>query len=90
MIVASCVKFKPYGFRYWQYCTAKRHASAYDALSMIGLSLRNAEVVEGFMTDEDKFVNRHEATFIAKECGQISTDFNEFNLYSEDIWPEDE
>lgn len=88
MIVASCIKFKPKGFKYWQYWTSVSHKDVYDTLSCLGISLQEAEVVEGFMTDDDKFVDRHEAVFIAKASSQIDSDFNEFSLYSEDIWPE--
>ena len=81
MIVASCVKFKPKGFDYWQYLTSISHED---------ICLQEAEVVEGFMTDEDQFVNRHEATFVAKKCNQVPSYFDSFYLSSEDIWPEDE
>ena len=89
MIVASCVKFKPKGFDYWQYLTSISHENIYNTLLSLGISLQEAEVIEGFMTDEDQFVNRHEATFVAKRCNQVPSYFDSFYLDSEDIWPED-
>ena len=88
MIVASCIKFKLSGYDYWQYFTGKRHADIYEQISH--LNINKNEVVEGFMTDNDQFVDRHEATFIAKRNGQVPSYFDDFYLYSEDMWPEDE
>lgn len=36
---------------------------------------------EGFVTDENKFVNRREAAKIAFECGQIKKRLNILNSY---------
>jgi hypothetical protein len=40
--------------------------------------------MQGFVTDDDKFINREEAAKIAYECGQINKPKRE--LFSEDIF----
>lgn len=88
-IIASCIKFKLPGSQNYLFWTGKHHVDIYEKLFKADIA-RPTQTVEGFMTDEDKFVDRHEATFIAKAAGQVSSDFDEFLLYSEDIWPEEE
>lgn len=90
MIAASCIKFKSDAAIYWHYFTGRYHSDVYFMLSLLGFNADKAEVVEGFITDDDKFVNRHEAVFVAKASGQINSDFNELFLDSEDIWPRNE
>lgn len=42
------------------------------------------EKEQGFLTSKNRFVNRHEATLIAKKAGQIT--FIDRPLYSEDLY----
>ncbi len=43
--------------------------------------------IQGFVTDDGRFVDRHEAFGIAKECGQIKAEpWAEPTLMSEDLY----
>lgn len=47
--------------------------------------------VQGFLTDEGKFLNRREAFVYVKECGQrmirpMDSGYQGDELYSEDLW----
>jgi len=41
---------------------------------------------QGFFTSKGRFVNRKEAAIIAKTAGQVSSNFSQSRLFSEDLW----
>lgn len=41
---------------------------------------------QGFYTSKGRFVGRKEAAIIAKTAGQVSKDFKQVRLFSEDLW----
>ena len=45
-----------------------------------------AEIVQGFLTSDDRFVNRKEAFIIAKKAGQLLREKKNDTLFSEDIF----
>lgn len=66
---------------------AKRHCDAYE-LAQLTINYDRNNVVEGFVTDTDEFVDRIEAKKIAVEANQLIVPIEEtYNeLYSEDVW----
>lgn len=54
-------------------------------LALSHLHGMNCQVIAGFLTDDNRFMNRAEASTHAFECGQIEED--EGCLISEMIWP---
>jgi len=41
-------------------------------------------IIQGFMTDDNKFLNRQQAAVYAEQCGQIKQ--VQETLLSEDLW----
>lgn len=88
-IVSSAIKFKiiPTETHNHILC-AKRHADILEYMFNHKIEYDKNTAVQGFMTSEDRFVDRHEAAYIAFDAGQINDRSIEI-LYSEDIWPEE-
>ena len=75
-----------------------RHGDCYETLYRLNRELslyaKSKDLVtDGFLTSANTFVDRREAYFIAKQCGQLSsqalhdkTARREFELYSEDLY----
>lgn len=70
-----------------------RHSDIYEALSQIGISLKDRNFEEGFLDSEKNFLTRAEAYQVAKKTGQISytarmaKELERDNLlYSEDLY----
>lgn len=75
-----------------------RHGDCYETLYKLNKELssyarRKDLIIDGFLTSVNTFVDRREAYFIAKQCGQISSQAQhdktmrkEFELYSEDLY----
>lgn len=63
-----------------------RHSDAFEILHLFGYKLSDYRVVEqGFLTDNNEFLNRVNAKWHAIDCGQIQ-DTEYPGLYSEDLW----
>ncbi len=53
----------------------------------MGLATESVEEVEGFLTSDNKFVNRQEAAIIAMASGQIKElNYQNTELFSEDLY----
>ena len=65
-----------------------RHHTIIHALSDSGFTPDQiAGGIQGFVTNEHKFVNRRQACTIARKAGQIMKKTGPaFELYSEDLW----
>jgi len=71
-----------------------RHGFGYSTLYDLRPDLaHNKYVIEGFLTDDNRFLDREKAFYHALECGQLSAttrqwkkDKNETELYSEDLY----
>ena len=67
----------------------QRHPQClYQMVAITGLHQHEAgEEVQGFLTSTNRFVDRHEGSKIAMECGQIDRlNYNSETLYSEDLY----
>ena len=87
-IESSAIKFNIPNDKYSQILCAKRHADILEYMFNHKIEYDKNTAVQGFMTSEDRFVDRHEGAYIAFDAGQINDRSIEI-LYSEDIWPEE-
>lgn len=85
MITASAIKIIHEGA--FLIVTGKRHCNCFEKIYHLGIR-RPFEEEQGFMTDDFRFMDRHEAYKYADERGQIKegTDVHPGTLYSEDLW----
>ena len=82
MIIASAIKFTPHFGKYPVIICEKRHA---DCL----YEWDKEELVQGFFTDDGRFLDRYDAKIEARKCRQLVEDDDKYReLFSEDIWPE--
>lgn len=87
-IVASAIKFTlPYG-KYPIIMTGKRHSDIFLEMKHFDIRYDKNTAIQGFLTNNDQFVDRSEAAGIAWDAGQIDKEVD--MLFSEDIWPEGE
>lgn len=64
-----------------------RHSDVFYFLYVQDPSLKTRDFTQGFVTNENRFVDRFEAAKIAKDANQIvGNEFNGTCLYSEDVW----
>lgn len=94
MIVSACVKFhtrpdsKFMGTVFDIPC--HRHGDAFYIISQFvdTSELDKTKTEQGFMTNDDRFLDRYEAMEHAIACGQLPPDADKEckELYSEDLW----
>lgn len=60
----------------------RRHDACIGILYGLGYDLSSDYRTEGFITTFNRFVDRHEGAYIAKDAGQAQTDY----LFSEDLY----
>jgi len=66
--------------------TGKRHCNCFETIHEMGIR-RPFVDEQGFVTDEGKFLTRHQAKIYAERCGQVKEDSGRHGeLYSEDLW----
>lgn len=98
-LVAAAIKFKPRGSDYFQIMCGKRHCNVLEVMHKLGIEYEKVSSVQGFLTDEDQFVDRYDAARMAYASGQLSSttelyqkmrkDADEIYahpLFSEDLW----
>ncbi len=95
-LVCSAIKFQMIGDEYFQIMCGKRHPNVFEKMFKLGIQYDKTTHIQGFLTSEDRFVDRFEAIDIAKNANQLSEEVIERlnrskysqQLYSEDVWPE--
>lgn len=98
-LVSAAIKFKPKGCKYFQIMCGKRHCNVLEMMYNLRIEYEKATAVQGFLTDEDQFVDRYDAAQMAYRNGQILPDsdllekmnadpdmLNAYQLFSEDVW----
>ena len=98
-LVSAAIKFKPKGYEYFQIMCGKRHCNVLEMMYNLRIEYEKATAVQGFLTDEDQFVDRYDAAQMAYRNGQILPDsdllekmnadpdmLNAYQLFSEDVW----
>ena len=67
-----------------------RHGDIFGQLKRLGFHPKEGyqEIAQGFITNKGEFLNRHEAFYHAKECGQLPDNLKiyDYRLFSEDLW----
>lgn len=85
-ITAAAIKFVINGEE--KVIKGRRHADIYWLIHEMYPSYRRFEhqneITEGFLVDDNDFVDRYEAANIAYQYGQINNPVAQ--LYSEDVW----
>lgn len=66
--------------------TGIRHCDCFEAAHKLGLRYNKDEAVQGFWTDQNRFLNRYDAMDLALATGQLSAPTNLRELFSEDLW----
>lgn len=69
----------------------RRHSNVFEAMFLLGFRYDKPSHVQGFWTNQNRFVDRHEAFEIAKAANQILPEAQQeaeksHTLYSEDVW----
>jgi hypothetical protein len=97
-LVAAAIKFKPKGCEYFQIMCGKRHCKVLEMMYKLGIEYEKKSVVQGFLTDDDQFVDRYDAARMAYHSGQLKSDTElwqkmkqtdeiyAYPLFSEDLW----
>lgn len=98
-LVAAAIKFKPKGCDYFQIMCGKRHCNVLEMMYNLRIEYDKLSATQGFLTDEDQFVDRYDAAQMAYRNGQILPDsdllekmnadpdmLNAYQLFSEDVW----
>lgn len=88
-IKAAAIRYRVIGSDEFKVVTGPHHASCIEWFSCVGLysSKRDSKVEEqGFITsNENRFVDRHEAYIIAKQAGQLLRERDDMILFSQDL-----
>ena len=63
-----------------------RHCNCIEIASMMFTRKEMIGHVQGFLTNNNRFVDRIEAKKIAESCGQMLHTSRKSELYSEDVW----
>ncbi len=82
MIKAAAIKAN--GKVYWVPPPGRHHNVAFKIVQETGRSVD--EGIQGFITDQDIFVDRLEAATIAYKAGQVEELSSPPHLYSNDLW----
>ena len=97
-LVAAAIKFKPLDSNYYQIMCGKRHYNVLELMYKHGLDYHKVGAVQGFLTDDDQFVDRYDAARMAYHSGQLKSDTElwqkinatdeiyAYPLFSEDLW----
>ena len=90
MIKCCAVKFVPFGTDYPIIVAGPCHSNCYDTIHehFSHSFFQSPDVVEGFLDEMDKFLDRYDAKYEALRCGQLTHDTSDRALHSEDIWSE--
>lgn len=89
-LISSAIKFYIAGDAYPTIMTGLRHSDIFEKMYKLGIKYDKqtaAYAVQGFITSDDQFVDRYDAIGIAYSAGQISENFDNPILFSEDVWP---
>ena len=88
-LISSALKYKPMGCEYYQIACGKHQNDIELMLERYQVNYERSTAIVGFMTDEDQFVDRYDAYYIALMNQQIQCPVDKFYrqaLHSSDIW----
>ena len=88
MVICSALKLNEYIV-----VPCCRHHDGFSLLKELGIDQKNYNIVQGFITDENEFLDRKQAYERAKMCGQIPVQLRydkvskgQNELFSEDLY----
>ena len=92
-LVCSAIKFYIVNDKYPTIMCGKRHCNILEKMFNMNIKYDRNTVVQGFLTDDNTFVDRYKAFQIAMENNQLLPkakeeykDCKSTALYSEDVW----
>lgn len=88
MIICSAVKMYPLNQDYPIIFCGKRHSDCFETAFHLHIEHDRKKDEQGFLTDDNKFLDRYDAKHEARKCHQLIKDDESRELFSEDIWPE--
>lgn len=65
-----------------------RHNYILNTIKDLNIQIPKENRIQGFLTDDNRFVDRYEAYIIALSCGQLSSTTRN-NKYSNELFSED-
>ena len=88
-LVAAAIKFYPKDSKYPQIVCGKRHCDCFEWMFKHQVEYDKTTQVQGFLTEDNRFVDRYEAMDIAFEERQL-LNLDDYKvakpLFSEDVW----
>lgn len=82
--------FKPVNIAYGAVVSGRRHSDCFNSLRVLEMpdhkDPRTKGSVQGFLTSDNRFMNRFEAMVFAKRIGQVSEKLEKNILFSEDLY----
>jgi hypothetical protein len=92
-LVAAAIKFYPKDSEYPQIVCGKRHCNCFEWMFNHRVEYDKKTHIQGFLTDENQFVDRYDAFIIAVNADQLLPQAKEeyegkkvVQLFSEDVW----
>ena len=92
-VVSAAIKFYIVGDEYPTIMCGKRHANVFEKMYDLHIKYDKQTAIQGFLTDENSFVDRYEAFEIARAANQLLPEAKEeyknkitTELFSEDVW----
>ena len=87
-LIAAAIKFYPKDSKYPQIVCGERHCDCFEWMFKHQVEYDKQTHEQGFLTNQNQFVDRYEAMYMAMDCGQIEYDENKEGkpLFSEDLW----
>lgn len=74
MIICAAIKIQVEGLGHETIIPCRRHGDAFHILKDLGFTpkVKYKEIAQGFITHKGEFLDRKQALWHVKECGQIS------------------
>ena len=92
-LVSAAIKFYIKGDTYPTIMCGKRHCNVIEKMYNMHIEYDKQTAIQGFLADNDTFVDRYEAFEIACTAGQLLPEAKEeykdkiiTQLFSEDVW----
>ena len=84
-IISAAIKFcmidEP---NYYHILTGHRHCDVFELMFNLGIKYDRETHIQGFLTDDNRFLDRYDAAHVAYENGQTKELC--LPLFSEDMW----
>ena len=92
-VVSAAIKFYIVDDEYPTIMCGKRHSNVFEKMYDLHIKYDKQTAIQGFLTNENSFVDRYEAFEIARAADQLLPEAKEeykdkiaTQLFSEDVW----